>query len=132
MVAGAAVPPTVLVVLVAGYADVVNGFSREFIHWGFSEFAKTVLELGEGFTFAWLMRPFTLSILNQFNLAHKFYSPNKDKISWYNPEQKKYLVNRYYQNRIILGGHKLLLKSCHGIIGNSSCLLSSFLIYYDI
>ena len=40
------------VVLVAVYADVVNGFSREFIHWGFSEFAKSVLELGEGFTFA--------------------------------------------------------------------------------
>ena len=55
-------PKPLDVVLVAGYADILKGYSREFIYWGFSEFASTVLGEGESktphtFTISSLMYP---------------------------------------------------------------------------
>lgn len=82
-------PKPLDVVLVAGYSDILKDYSREFIHWGLSEFARSVL--GEGatktphsFTIASMMYPPSHCWFEDDGPTPYRYVNKIDKFDWLN------------------------------------------------
>ena len=84
-------PKLLDVVLVAGYADVVKGHSREFILWGISTFADMVLmengrRTGNTFTVASLMYPPRLCWFSDNGPIPYRYTNHLEKFDWLNAQ----------------------------------------------